>query len=246
MMPDFEPTRFGPLSIVIMIVAGLFASGPAASQSGPPKIWDIPFGTPVGKLPSEDFVDAACGTNGGPPGLPIGTFDQFSRCVAEPSTLRDVWFRYDDELEYLARAMRDPDAIAHAMANVVLGQPVTFSLLIDEAGLVQGYRIFTDPHAEESVRQNAYAVAIAFKTLFGPDGWDCAEIAPKPGEKPIAETYINEVCQKVADGVQVTVHSRYYFKVGQGLVDPRTGEATTNEFESSASIEAVRKSSIKG
>jgi hypothetical protein len=229
-----------------MVVALLIGPSPVASQSSPPRIWDIPFGTPVDKLPSEEFVDPACGTNGGPPGLPIATFAQFRDCRTEPSGLREVWFRYDDELEYLARAMRDPDAITHAMANVVLNQPVNFSLLIDDAGLVQGYRIFTDPHAEAALRENAYAVAVAFKTLFGMDAWDCTEIAPKPGEKPIAATYINEVCTKDAGGDLVTVQSRYYYKAGQAFVDPHTGEAMTNAFESSASIEAVRKDSVKG
>src|ERR1700680_5262993 len=65
------------------------------SQQPVPRIWDVQLGTPVGELPEEEFVDPACGTNGGPPGLRIGGFEQFERCRAEASGLREVSFRYD-------------------------------------------------------------------------------------------------------------------------------------------------------
>src|SRR5437762_7026348 len=123
-----------------------------------PRIWDLQLGTPVSELPEDEFVDPACGTNGGPAGLRIGSFEQFERCRPESSGLREIWFRYDDEVEYIARAARDADAIARSNAMTVLGQPVLLSLLIDQAGLVRGYRIFTDPHAEAELRKDAYRV----------------------------------------------------------------------------------------
>jgi hypothetical protein len=85
-----------------------------ASGQSPPKIWDVKLGTAVGELPDEEFVDPACGSNGGPPGLRISIFEQFERCSPEASGLREIWFRYDDEEEYIARAARDPDAVARA------------------------------------------------------------------------------------------------------------------------------------
>ena len=48
------------LSFCFMIVA-------ATAQSPAPKIWDIKLGTPISALPLDQFVDPACGTNGGPP-----------------------------------------------------------------------------------------------------------------------------------------------------------------------------------
>ena len=148
----------------------LILLGPGANtawgQQPLPRIWDVQPGTPVGDLPEEEFVDPACGTNGGPPGLRIGGFEQFERCRAESSGLREIWFRYDDEWEYIARAARDSDGVARANAMVVLGQPVVLSLLVDPAGLVQGYRIITDPHAHQDLRIDAYTIAIAFKARF--------------------------------------------------------------------------------
>jgi len=200
----------------------------------------VQLGTSVSELPEDEFVDPACGTNGGPPGLRIESFEQFEKCRAEASGLREIWFRYDDEFEYIARAARDPDAVARNNAMVVLGQPVVLSLLIDRGGLVQGYRIITDPRADPDRRIAAYDAAIAFKARFGPGGWTCSDLPPADGETPVLGTFIKEHCQKVSDGEQITVERRHYHKPGQALLDPNTGLPTVNQFESSASLQVVR------
>ena len=124
----------------------------SAPESKPAPFWKK-------ELPEEEFVDPACGTNGGPPGLRIGSFDEFQRCRAESSGLREIWFRYDDEDEYIARAARDPDAVARTNAMLVLGQPVALSLLVDQAGLMQGYRIFR-------VLQRVYSQILCFNFII--------------------------------------------------------------------------------
>jgi hypothetical protein len=223
------------LAAVLMLAAPLAHGQPRA-----PTIWDLALPTAVDDLPDEAFVDPACGTNGGPPGLPIGTFEQFRRCRADTTGLREVWFRYDDELEYIARAARDPDAVARSNAMVVLGQPVILSLLIDDAGLVQGYRVFTDPRAGEDVRVNAYTVAIAFKARFGTGGWECEALPTADGETPIDGVFVKERCRKAADGQRAVVESRYFRKPGQAAMDANTGLATVNQFESTARLEVIR------
>jgi len=243
---DARAPRFAHLAVataLAVILAGALMK-PASAQQPLPRIWDVQLPSPVGDLPEEEFVDPACGTNGGPPGLPIGTFDRFERCRAEASGLREIWFRYDDEWEFIARAARDPDAVARNNAMVVLGQPVTLSLLIDRAGLVQGYRIFTDPRAEEEVRSGAYGVAIAFRARFGTEGWTCNDLPPAEGETPILGIFVKERCEKRADGQAVTVESRHYYKPGQALLDPNTGLATVNQFESSARLQVVRPEAL--
>jgi hypothetical protein len=50
-----------------------------------PQIWEVTLGTPVGGLPDDVFVDPACGNNGGPPGLPVGSFENFAKRRAESS-----------------------------------------------------------------------------------------------------------------------------------------------------------------
>ena len=234
-----------PADVVLALIFAYALASTASAQQPPPRIWDVQFPSPIGDLPEEEFVDPACGTNGGPPGLSIGTFERFERCRAEASGLREIWFRYDDEWEFVARAARDPDAIARNNAMVVLGQPVTLSLLIDRAGLVQGYRIFTDPRAEEEVRSGAYGVAIAFKARFGTEGWTCNNFPPTEGESPILGLFVKERCEKLADGQAITVESRHYYKPGQALLDANTGLPTVNQFESSARLQVIRVDAVQ-
>jgi len=234
-----------PTDVALALIFACALAGTASAQQPPPRIWDVQLPSPIGDLPEEEFVDPACGTNGGPPGLPIGTFERFEQCRAETSGLREIWFRYDDEWEFVARAARDPDAIARNNAMVVLGQPVTLSLLIDRAGLVQGYRIFTDPRAEEEVRSGAYGIAIAFKARFGTEGWTCDNLPPAEGESPILGTFVKERCEKLADGQAITVESRHYYKPGQALLDPNTGLPTVNQFESSARLQVIRVDAVQ-
>ena len=217
----------------------------AASGQSPPKIWDVKPGTAVGELPDEEFVDPACGSNGGPPGLRIASFEQFERCSPEASGLREIWFRYDDEDEYIARAARDPDATARADAMLVLGQPVVLSLLVDRAGLVQGYRIITDPRAGPDLREDAYLLARAFKARFGADGWDCDDMPAQAGETPIDGEFVKQRCHKELDGQQVTLESRHYHKPGQGQIDPNTGRSTVNQFESATRFQIVNVGSTR-
>ncbi len=233
------------IAVLAGALALLLPGVSVAVAQAPQKIWDVTFGTPVGELPEEEFVDPACGTNGGPPGLRIASFEEFEKCRAEPSGLREIWFRYDDEEEYIARAARNPDAVARANTMVMLGQPIMLSLLVDRAGRLQGYRIFNDPRADPDLRKDAYLIGIAFKVRYGGDGWDCSDEQPAAGETPLDGIFVKQRCQKRADGHQVTVESRHYYKPGQALLDPNSGVSTVNQFESSARIEVVQLEALQ-
>jgi hypothetical protein len=81
---------------------------PIASPKGDDRptrheVWDIPLGAKIADI-ADDYIDYACGTNGGPPSTALTGFKDFRRCRPEASGLREVYFRYDDELEYWAKA----------------------------------------------------------------------------------------------------------------------------------------------
>ena len=239
-LPILRPSiRFNIIAAVCIALILSVTGSTAFAQQRPPKIWDIPLGTPVGELPEDDFVDPACGTNGGTPGLRLSGFEQFEKCRAEASGLHEVWFRYDDELEMIARATRDLDAVVRNNAMLMLGQPAILSLLIDRAGLMQGYRILTDPRAEPELRKEAYTLVNIFKARFGATGWDCNDLPPGDGETPVDGVMVKQHCQKIADGQQISLEARHYYKLGQALVDPNTNQRTVNQFESSSRIEVV-------
>jgi hypothetical protein len=212
----------------------------AQAQPLPPKIWDINFGIPVGALPLSDFVDPACGTNGGPPARVLKGFDEFALCPVEPSTgLHEVWFRYDDEMEYVARARRSGVLIRQYQANSLAGQPITTSFLIDDAGRVQGYRIVNDPRADAATRIDAFNIADLFKGIAG-IGVPCTDLPPGEGERPINDIFIKQVCEQKTGDKVVHLESRRYYKPGQYAVDPNENRAIENQFESSARLEVYR------
>src|SRR5205809_128474 len=125
------------LGLVAILLGWCLATEDAFAQSRT-RIWNIMLGTSVSALPGDEFVNPACGTNGGPPSLRLESFEKFARCPVEAQTrLREVWFIYDDEWEYIARAQRDEHEILQYSANSFYQQPIITSLLIDSAGNVE-------------------------------------------------------------------------------------------------------------
>jgi hypothetical protein len=212
----------------------------AQAQSPAPKIWDIKLGIPISALPLDDFVDPACGTNGGPPARVLKGFAEFAQCAVERTTgLREIWFRYDDELEYIARARRSEALVKQHRANSLAGQPIITSLLIDDGGLVQGYRIVNDPRVESATRIAAFGLADIFKGIAGL-GLQCTDLPLAEGERPIDDWYMKQVCESTKDGRVIRIEARRYYKPGQFAVDPNDNRVTENLFESSARIEVYR------
>src|SRR5260370_22141828 len=83
-------------ALVLTLLAG--AGAPAGAQQHPPRleVWDLALGSRVDQLPDE-FVDLACGTNGGPPPPPLSGWGDFPPCPPGPSGPPPVYFRYDDQ-----------------------------------------------------------------------------------------------------------------------------------------------------
>ena len=227
------------LAPVVLLLALGATSGDASAQQRTPRIWDIPFGTHVRDLPLHEFVDPACGTNGGPASLPIGSFENFAQCSVEETTgLREVWFIYDDTLEYMGYAIRDAAVADRYRATRVLTQPVILSLLINGDGRVHGYRIVTDPRTEPVARMDAWAISLHFRARFSGE-WDCAELPREEGEIPIEGRFVKQRCHQESEGRQLTMEVRHYFRRGQQQYDPFDGRRMENAFESSARLDVI-------
>lgn len=220
------------LSLVLGVA--LLGAQPTLAQS-PPKLWDIPLGTPITTLGPE-FVEPACGTNGGPAGAILKSFADFASCTPDASGLHEVWFRYDDTLEYMALAYRNPVAAMQNRRTAINGQRAIMSLLADEAGAIRGYRIFTDPRAPERERYEAHVAAATFRALFG-TAWTCTDLPRLAGEEPIEGTFVKQRCSIDTETKTATVDAHFYLKPGQKLIDPVTGKDSINAFASDAQLE---------
>jgi hypothetical protein len=218
-------------------------SGQGALAQSPKRIFDVPLGSPVSKLPSDLWVDPSCGTNGGPPSIRLDGFEAFARCRTEPDTgLHEVWFIYDDEWEYIARAYRDAIEIGRYSANTFYGQPIITSLLIDDGGLVQGYRVVTDPRAPEEVRLLAHTLTVVFKAQYGTTPWQCVDLPPQERETPVDGTFVKQDCASVSADRYVKVQGRLLRKPGQGDFSV----APQGYFESSARLEVYSTDAVRG
>jgi hypothetical protein len=121
----------GRTALIQSVVAVLLLLGAAKprAEDTPTRadIWSLKLGTPVSALPRDAFVDYACGSNGGPPQQALTGWSDYDECSPEPNGLHEVYFRYDDELEYWAKAHRARTLIAQYSSTKVLDFPVILS-----------------------------------------------------------------------------------------------------------------------
>jgi hypothetical protein len=203
-------------------------------------IWTLKLGTPASELPRDAFIDYACGSNGGPPGQALAGWSDYRKCRAEPNGLHEVFFRYDDELEYWAKAHRARTLIAQYAGTKVLDFLVVVSGLFDANGNLAGLRIVTDPQASPQDRKQAYTLTNFFKARYGNDGWECTNTPPAPGESPVGTLYINQRCTKLVKGeMRAVLETRFLRKPGQAEFSG-SGKLTVGQFDSSTRLELLR------
>src|SRR5262245_7706126 len=226
-------TRPRLLSLIAALAGLLTAAAMAHAQSRPTRaeIWSLKLGAPFDQLP-DDFADYACGTGGGPPSMAIGGWQDFRRCRPEPNGLREVYFRYDDELEYWAKANNFATEIAKYSGTKVFDFPVVLGARFDDRGVLAGIRIVSDPRDTSRDREEAYLLRNFLTARYGRDGWDCVDLPAEDGETPVFRTFIKQRCKKTIDGALAEMHSNFFRKKGQTEVDIRSGRATEGQFES--------------
>src|SRR5947207_10505377 len=228
-----------PRILVSLTIAVLAATGSSRAQVGTAverptriEIWDLKLGTAIDQLP-DDFTDYACGTNGGPPSVTLSGWRDFRRCRPEPNGLREVYFRYDDELEYWAKANDFATEIKKFSGTKVYDFPVVLSARLDERGTLAGIRIVSDPRDTSRDREEAYLLRNFLTARYGREGWDCVDLAPEDGETPVFRTFIKQRCRKAVDGKTIAELQTHYFrKKGQAEIDIRSGRQTEGQFES--------------
>ena len=235
-----------PRILAAFVLTLLAAAGaPAGAQERPARleVWDLRLGSRVDQLPDE-FVDYACGTNGGPPSVPLKGWNDFRRCRPEPSGLREVYFRYDDELEYWAKANNLEDQMEQYSGTKTYGFPVVVSALIDAEGVLRGIRIVSDPRDTTQNRDEAYLLRNFLTARFGRDKWQCQDLPLEDGETPVDGVFVKQSCRiQIDDKTTASLATRYLRKPGQSRFDPHSGLETAGQFESTASFELVRTGS---
>jgi uncharacterized protein YjbI with pentapeptide repeats len=233
-------------ALAALSVSCAFAQAPPPAPGGtrsdrPPTVWDLPLGAHARELPADPFIDFACGTNGGPPSAPLTGWTDFAHCRAEPATgLHEVYFRYDDEPEYWARARYMMEQVAFYQYTTVFDIPVIVSLLFDADGFLVGHRIVSDPRVPEGMRENGSSLAGILRARYGEELFDCVDQPPAPGESEFQGIFVKRECHATdpAAGLTMFVVERNLRKLGQHQQDALAGP-TAGLFESTTYFQAL-------
>lgn len=226
--------------IASLVLALALLCQPALAADKRPDIWDIPLGAAVADLPA-GFVDFACGTNGGPPSRKLAGFADFATCRPEKSGLHEVYFRYDDTAEFVARALEQANDVKRFGGTTAYDFPVTVSLLIDDAGLVQGKRIVSDArpaNATDRPRFEFWTLGNLLRNGFAGD-WTCVKHDLGAGEQPVGTYFIKQDCTLAASDSTLSIAQSYLQKRGQSFIDPLTQHYRPNDFESLTRFEQL-------
>jgi hypothetical protein len=208
-------------------------------------LFDLKLGTTIDALPAaSNFKEFACGTNGGPPGAPLSGWAQYGQCAPEADGLHEIYFEYDDEAEYIARA-HDDFAAGWEAGTAIDSFPIIASALFDDRGHLMGLRIVTDPRPNQRndpflhfrPRQEHYLLGLYLESRFGITDGDCTTIAPVPGEGAVLGMFVKEDCARVADDVRYSITSRLLRRPGETDIDPATGFPTEGAFFSETRAE---------
>ena len=230
----------------------LFVALPApAEELHRATVWDLKLGQPVAAQPSPDgFRGFACGSNGGPPRQPLKGWSDYKICRPEAGGLHEVYFEYDDEYEYIARA-RDLDReVARWAGTTEAGFPVIVSALFSADGILTAIRIATDSRPEHRSdttdadlrrRREAYLLGAFMAARFGIEApRDCMALAAANGESSVGELFVKQSCERVDASAhrKITLRVNYFRKPGQSGVNPQMPtQLTSGQFESSTRVE---------
>ena len=205
-----------------------------------PTVWDLKLGAHASELPAYQYIDFACGTDGGPPSSRLTRFTDYANCPKDASTgLHEVYFEYDDELEYIAKARSNESQLRLYEGTMAYGQPIIVSALFDNRGFLIGIRMLTDQRAEPEVRERGAGLTAYLASRFGDDRWSCENLARRDGEAEYRGVYIKRQCRQTdaGDGYHLLLETHSYRKLGQAAIDPNTRQATVGQFESTTRFE---------
>ena len=221
--------RICTLATLAIIAAA--AAAVAQTRPDPGEIHGLRLGLDARRMSLDGFGEFACGSNGGPPRAKLEGFADFAKCRAEPSGLHEVYLRFDDEEEYIGRAI-DDDQYTRKIGTRVAGHPVILSVLFDADGILRGIRFVTDPRAAPGERRMAHLLRLAAINRYGPQGWTCVDQPAAAGETAVGGVFVKQRCRKTTTERDLTVEAHFLRKPGQSDTDPATGEYRAGQYES--------------
>jgi hypothetical protein len=229
--------RKGGVAIASAALAAMVATAVFAQTPDPDEIHGLKLGLVAQTMTLDGWGQLACGSNGGPPHQDLDAWTDFKKCQPEASGLHEIAARFDDEDEYVAKALGEPSYAAQRTGTRVAGHPVVLSALFDDSGILRGIRMVSDQRATPPERRMAHLLGVAVINRYGTDGWACMDLPPAEGESAVGGVFIKQRCEKTLPGHVLTVETHFLRKPGEHDIDPDTHEYTHGAFESWARFE---------
>ena len=226
-----EAVRFFIGAAAVLAIAAASIAW-AQTPSDPGEVHGLRLGLQAQAMTLDGWGELACGSNGGPPRQELDAWSDFKTCPPETNGLHEVTARFDDEDEYVAKALGEPSYAAQRTGTRVAGHPIVLSALFDDGGILRGIRMVSDPRAAPAERRMAHLLGVAVINRYGTDGWACTDLPPAEGESAVGGVFIKQRCDKTMPGRALTVETHFLRKPGQHDVDPATHDYTRGEFES--------------
>lgn len=190
------------MRVAAAALLALFVAAPARAEEA--DLRDFRVGMPASELPAEGYTGFACvGAQGGVQG-----WQDYGQCPADAAGLHALRFSYQEgsnELAFLNDTFE---------GTKVGGHPVLLTLLISDAGVVEGLRIETDPAARLNRRKKAYLLGELAKARYGEADWTCSEAQPGTGEEPVGGTFLREHCEKATPTRHYVLDRQMFHRVG--------------------------------
>jgi len=142
---------------VAAILLAMLTGAPAWAEEA--DLREFRVGMTADELPAEGYADFACAGAGR-----VGGWQDYRRCPTDAAGLHKLRFSYQEgsnELAFLNDTYE---------GTKVGGHPVLLTLLISDAGVVEGLRIETDPAARLNRRKKAYLLGDLAKARYGEGG----------------------------------------------------------------------------
>ena len=225
----------GLAALAVVATAGAAA---AQAKPDPGEIHGLKLGLDARRMSLDGFGELACGSNGGPPRATLDGFADFVKCRPEPNGLHEVYLRFDDEEEYVGKAI-DDDLYTRKTGTRVAGHPVILSVLFDAGGILRGIRFVTDPRAAPGERRMAHLLRVAAINRYGAEGWTCVDQPAAAGEMPVGGIFIKQQCRKTTPERDLSVEAHFLRKPGQSETDPATGDYRPGQYESWTRFELI-------
>ena len=171
-----------------------------SKDSGDNDLRDIHLGMPATDLSDAGYANLACATD---PQKTLTAWTGWRECAADSSGFHAIKFDYDPSTS--------------REGTIVAGHPAILTLLVDDAGIVSGLRIETDPKARLYIRKKAFLFGVQAKSRYGLDGWSCTEAQPDAGEQPVGGVFVRERCSKTIHNRSIVVERNLFRKPDQDI-----------------------------